>query len=333
MMDYKSSGVNIEEGYRSVEKIKGYAKRTLSPLVLNSLGSFAGMMEIPEGYQKPVLISGTDGVGTKLRIAFDLKRYDTVGIDCVAMCVNDILCHGAKPLFFLDYIACGKLDAEVSSELVKGIADGCLMGGLSLIGGETAEMPGFYEDGDYDMAGFAVGVSEKSQIITGESIISGDLLIGLPSSGFHSNGYSLLRKIFTDYTEQYNDTTIGDYLLKPTKIYTEIVLKAMENFTIKGMAHVTGGGFIENLPRMLRNERLRINVIKDSYVLPEIYKLLEERGVEKDSFYNTFNTGIGFVFCINKDDKDKFLEFLLSAGESPVLLGYIDEGEEEICLR
>ena len=333
MIDYKSSGVNIEEGYKSVEKIKGYAKRTLSPLVLNSIGSFAGMMEIPEGYKKPVLISGTDGVGTKLRIAFDLKKYDTVGIDCVAMCVNDILCHGAKPLFFLDYIACGKLDASVSSELVKGIAEGCIMGGLSLIGGETAEMPGFYEDGDYDMAGFAVGVAEKDQIISGEKITSGDLLIGLPSSGFHSNGYSLLRKIFTDYDELYQDTTIGEYLLTPTRIYTGIVVKAMENFKIRGMAHVTGGGFVENLPRMLSNENLRINVNKDSYVLPEIYNLLEERGLEKETFYNTFNTGIGYVFCISPEDKSGFLDFLKANGESPVELGYVDEGEEEICLR
>jgi len=333
MIDYKSSGVNIEEGYKSVEKIKGYAKRTLSPLVLNTIGSFAGMMEIPEGYKKPVLISGTDGVGTKLRIAFDLKKYDTVGIDCVAMCVNDILCHGAKPLFFLDYIACGKLDASVSSELVKGIADGCIMGGLSLIGGETAEMPGFYEDGDYDMAGFAVGVAEKDQIISGENISSGDLLIGLPSSGFHSNGYSLLRKIFTDYDELYQDKTIGEYLLTPTRIYTGIVVKAMENFKIRGMAHVTGGGFVENLPRMLSNESLRINVNKDSYVLPEIYTLLEERGLEKETFYNTFNTGIGYVFCISPEDKSGFLDFLKANGESPVELGYVDEGEEEICLR
>jgi len=333
MMDYRSAGVNIEEGYKSVEKIKGYAKRTLSPLVLNTLGSFAGMMEIPEGYRKPVLISGTDGVGTKLRIAFDLGKYDTVGIDCVAMCVNDILCHGAQPLFFLDYIACGKLDAEVSSELVKGIAEGCLQGGLSLIGGETAEMPGFYEEGDYDMAGFAVGVSEKEAIITGDEINATDVLIGLPSSGFHSNGYSLLRRVFTDYQESFQDTTMGEYLLRPTRIFTDIVQKAMKNFRIRGMAHVTGGGFIENLPRMLTNSALRINVNLDSYALPEIYRLLEERGVKRESFYNTFNTGIGYVFCIRREDCAKFMEFLTANGESPVELGYIDEGEEAICLR
>src|SRR5690554_253436 len=283
MMDYRSSGVNIEEGYKSVEKIKGYAKRTHSPLVLNALGSFAGMMEIPQGYTKPVLISGTDGVGTKLRIAFDLKKYDTVGIDCVAMCVNDILCHGAKPLFFLDYIACGKLDAEVSSELVKGIAEGCLQGGLSLIGGETAEMPGFYKDGDYDMAGFAVGVVEKDEIINGDSIEIGDVLIGLPSSGFHSNGFSLLRKVFPDFQEMIQGKTIGEELLTPTRIYTDIVLNSMKHFSIKGMAHITGGGFIENLPRITQKKNLRLNILRESYTLPAIYEELSNRGVGKDS--------------------------------------------------
>ena len=333
MMDYKSSGVNIEEGYRSVEKIKGYAKKTLSPLVLNGLGSFAGMMELPEGYRKPVLISGTDGVGTKLRIALDLKKYDTVGIDCVAMCVNDILCHGAQPLFFLDYIACGKLDADVSSELVKGIAEGCLQGEMSLIGGETAEMPGFYEEGDYDMAGFAVGVCEKDQIITGETIESGDVLIGLPSSGFHSNGFSLLRKVFPDFQERVNGERIGDLLLTPTRIYTAIVMKALAQFDIKGMAHITGGGFIENLPRMTQKKSLRLNVYKDAYKLPAIYEVLASRGVDRESFYKTFNTGIGYVFCVSNALKESFLEFLKAEGEEPVLLGYVDEGDEELCFR
>lgn len=333
MMDYKSSGVNIEEGYRSVEKIKAYAKRTLSPLVLNGLGSFAGMVELPEGYKKPVLISGTDGVGTKLRIALDLKKYDTVGIDCVAMCVNDILCHGAKPLFFLDYIACGNLDADVSSELVKGIAEGCLQGGMSLIGGETAEMPGFYEDGDYDMAGFAVGVCEKDKIITGETMESGDVLIGLPSSGFHSNGFSLLRKVFPDFEEIVAGERIGDVLLTPTRIYTSIVMKALEHFEIKGMAHITGGGFFENLPRMTAKKNLRLNVYQNAVRLPAIYQVLEERGVERESFYHTFNTGIGYVFSISSTLKDSFLDFLKAEGEAPVLLGYVDEGEEELCFR
>lgn len=333
MLDYKSSGVNIEEGYRSVEKIKGYAKKTLSPLVLNGLGSFAGMMELPEGYRKPVLVSGTDGVGTKLRIAFDMKKYDTVGIDCVAMCVNDILCHGAKPLFFLDYIACGKLDAEVSSELVKGIAEGCLQGGLSLIGGETAEMPGFYKDGDYDMAGFAVGVVEKDEIINGDSIEIGDVLIGLPSSGFHSNGFSLLRKVFPDFQEMIQGKTIGEELLTPTRIYTDIVLNSMKHFSIKGMAHITGGGFIENLPRITQKKNLRLNILRESYTLPAIYEELSNRGVGKDSFYSTFNTGIGFVFCVSSGDQDAFMDFLKAEGEAPVYLGYVDEGEEELCFK
>lgn len=333
MIDYRSAGVDIHEGYKSVEKIKAYAKKTLSPLVLNHLGSFAGMMEIPEGYRKPVLISGTDGVGTKLKIAFQTGKYDTVGIDCVAMCVNDILCHGAKPLFFLDYIACGKLDSEVSSELVRGVADGCILGGMSLIGGETAEMPGFYENGEYDIAGFAVGVAEKDKIVSGDKIRSGDVLIGLPSSGFHSNGYSLLRKVFHDLSEPYGDMTMGEYLLTPTKIYTDAVLHALENFEISGMAHITGGGFIENIPRMLTNENLRVNIIKDSYSLPPVYELLKERGVEEDTIYNTFNTGIGYVFCIDKNEKERFITFLRNYGENPVAIGYIDEGEESICLR
>ncbi|WP_312653028.1 phosphoribosylformylglycinamidine cyclo-ligase [Proteiniclasticum sp.] len=333
MIDYRSAGVDIHEGYKSVEKIREYAKKTLSPLVLNHLGSFAGMMEIPEGYRKPVLISGTDGVGTKLKIAFDTKKYDTVGIDCVAMCVNDILCHGAKPLFFLDYIACGKLDSEVSSELVKGVADGCIAGGLSLIGGETAEMPGFYENGEYDIAGFAVGVAEKDRIVTGDKIRSGDVLIGLPSSGFHSNGYSLLRKIFQDFDEPYESMTIGEYLLTPTRIYTDVVLDALDHFEISGMAHITGGGFIENIPRMLASDKLRINILKDSYSLPDVYRLLMERGVAEDTLYNTFNTGIGFVFCIDKGIAERFKHHLKSRGEDPVTLGYIDEGEGQICLR
>lgn len=333
MLDYKSSGVDIEEGYKSVEKIKEYAKRTLSPLVLNSIGSFAGMMEIPEGYKRPVLISGTDGVGTKLKIAFKLGKYDTFGIDCVAMCVNDILCHGANPLFFLDYIACGKLDANVSSEIVKGVAEGCIQGGLSLIGGETAEMPGFYNEGEYDIAGFAVGVAEKDEIITGKEIKSGDVLIGLRSSGFHSNGYSLLRKAFPDLDEPFEETTIGEYLLTPTRIYTDIVLKVLEKFKISGMAHITGGGFIENLPRIFTDDKLRINVLKDSYKLPKAYDLLEEKGMNRESFYNTFNTGIGYVFCIDDAKKDELLDFLKNHGEDPVALGYVDEGEESICLR
>ncbi|MGL4665879.1 MAG: phosphoribosylformylglycinamidine cyclo-ligase, partial [Clostridium butyricum] len=222
---YKEAGVNIEEGYRSVKLIKEYAAKTMSEYVLNGLGSFAGMVELPSGYEKPVLVSGTDGVGTKLEIAFKNNKYDTVGIDCVAMCVNDILCHGAKPLFFLDYIACGKLEAEVSSDLVKGIADGCLDSDCALIGGETAEMPGFYSDGEYDMAGFAVGIADKDKIINGSKIKEGDKLIGIASSGIHSNGYSLVRKLFPDLNEDFNGEPVWKTLLTQTKIYVKTVLK------------------------------------------------------------------------------------------------------------
>ena len=333
MLDYKESGVDIEEGYRSVEKIKAHAARTLNSLVLNSIGSFAGMMELPKGYENPVLITGTDGVGTKLKIAFALGRYDTFGIDAVAMCVNDILCHGAFPLFFLDYIACGKLDAKVASDIVLGVSEGCLQGGLALIGGETAEMPGFYEEGEYDIAGFAVGVQEKSKIIDGSKIIEGDLLIGLRSSGFHSNGFSLLRKIFTDLSEEFEGRTIGEYLLTPTRIYKDIVMKAMEKFDIKGMAHITGGGPIENIPRIFSGKTLDAVFLKGSYELPAAYSLLKSKGYEPDSLYNTFNMGIGYVFCIAKEDKDAFLEMLRSEGEAPVELGYVRKGEGVLCIE
>lgn len=333
MLDYKESGVDIEEGYRSVEKIKAHAARTLNSLVLNSIGSFAGMMEIPKGYENPVLITGTDGVGTKLKIAFALGRYDTFGIDAVAMCVNDILCHGAFPLFFLDYIACGKLDARVASDIVLGVSEGCLQGGLALIGGETAEMPGFYEEGEYDIAGFAVGVQEKSKIIDGSKIIEGDVLIGLRSSGFHSNGFSLLRKIFTDLSEAFEGGTIGEYLLTPTRIYKDIVMKAMEKFEIKGMAHITGGGPIENIPRIFSGKTLDAVFLKDSYELPAAYALLKSKGYEPDTLYNTFNMGIGYVFCVAKDDKAAFLGMLRSEGEVPVELGYVRKGEGALCIE
>jgi len=251
MITYKESGVNIEEGYKAVSLIKEYAAKTTGNLVLNSLGSFAAMIELPEGYKKPVLVTGTDGVGTKLDIAFKTKKYDTVGIDCVAMCVNDILCHGAKPLFFLDYIACGKLEAQVAADLVKGVSEGCTQCNAGLVGGETAEMPGFYREGEYDIAGFAVGIVDEDKIVDGKNIKEGDALIGLASSGFHSNGYSLIRKVFTDIDEIYNGEKLGDILLTPTKIYVKPILNLLDKFTIKGMAHITGGGFVENIPRML----------------------------------------------------------------------------------
>ncbi|MBI5997760.1 phosphoribosylformylglycinamidine cyclo-ligase [Clostridium perfringens] len=333
MLTYKEAGVNIEEGYRSVKLIKEYAKKTMSEYVLNGLGSFAGMVELPEGYKKPVLVSGTDGVGTKLDIACKKRKFDTVGIDCVAMCVNDILCHGAKPLFFLDYIACGKLEAEVSSDLVKGVAEGCIKSQCSLIGGETAEMPGMYKEGDYDIAGFAVGIVDKDKIINGKDIKAGDKLIGIASSGVHSNGYSLIRKVFKNLDEDFNGKAIWEELLTPTKIYVKPVLSLLEKFNIKGMAHVTGGGFYENLPRMLSEEGLNIVINKNSYEIPEIFKKLMELGVQEEEMYNTFNMGIGFVLCVEEDEVEEVLKELSKQGEKAFEIGYINAGGEGVCIK
>ena len=315
MITYKDSGVNIEEGYKSVKLIKDYAARTMSNYVLNGLGSFGGMVELPEGYKKPVLVSGTDGVGTKLDIACKKKKYDTVGIDCVAMCVNDILCHGAKPLFFLDYIACGKLEAEVAADLVKGVSEGCLQSDCALVGGETAEMPGFYKEGDYDIAGFAVGIADKNEIIDGSKIEDGDALVGIASSGIHSNGFSLVRKLFT------------------TKIYVKPVLKLMESFEVRGMAHVTGGGFIENVPRMFNGRELTAVINKGSYPIPAIFDRMVELGVDKDHMYNTFNMGIGFVLCVKKEDAESVTKALIEMGEKAYVIGHVTSGGEGICLR
>lgn len=333
MLTYKEAGVNIEEGYRSVKLIKEYAKKTISEYVLNGLGSFAGMVELPEGYKKPVLVSGTDGVGTKLDIACKKRKFDTVGIDCVAMCVNDILCHGAKPLFFLDYIACGKLEAEVSSDLVKGVAEGCIKSQCSLIGGETAEMPGMYKEGDYDIAGFAVGIVDKDKIINGKDIKSGDKLIGIASSGVHSNGYSLIRKVIKNLDEDFNGKAIWEELLTPTKIYVKPVLSLLEKFNIKGMAHVTGGGFYENLPRMLSKEGLSIVINKNSYEIPEIFKKLMELGVKEEEMYNTFNMGIGFVLCVEENEVEDVLKELSKQGEKAFEIGYINAGGEGVCIK
>lgn len=333
MLTYKESGVNIEEGYKSVKLIQDYAKKTLSEYVLNGLGSFGGMVELPEGYKKPVLVSGTDGVGTKLEIACKKGKYDTVGIDCVAMCVNDILCHGAKPLFFLDYIACGKLQAEVSADLVKGVSDGCMQSDCSLIGGETAEMPGFYKEGDYDIAGFAVGIVDKDKIITGKKIEEGNILIGIASSGIHSNGYSLVRKLFKDLDRDFNGKEIYKTLLEPTKIYVKPVLKLLEKIDIKGMAHITGGGFIENIPRMFNGQELTAVIKKESYPMPEIFLEIERLGVNREHMYNTFNMGIGFVLCIDENDKEEVLRELIAMGEKAYEIGYITSGGEGICLK
>jgi phosphoribosylformylglycinamidine cyclo-ligase len=332
MITYKDSGVNIEEGYKSVNLIKEHAKRTFIPGVLNNLGSFAGMFELGNGYKNPVIVSGTDGVGTKLDIAFKTKRYDTVGIDCVAMCVNDILCHGAKPLFFLDYLACGKLEAEVAEQLVKGVSDGCLEAGSALIGGETAEMPGFYRDGEYDIAGFAVGVVDKDKIIDGSRIKEGDALIGIESSGIHSNGYSLVRKLITDLNEDFNGRTMGEVLLTPTKIYVKPVLKLLESFDIKGMAHITGGGFYENIPRMFKNNLTAV-VYKDSFNTPDIFKHLMALGVDEEHMFNTFNMGIGFVLCVDDADKYKVIKTLEGLNQKAYNIGHIEAGGAGVCLR
>lgn len=333
MITYKEAGVNIEEGYRSVKLIKEYASRTMSEYVLNGLGSFAGMVELPEGYKKPVLVSGTDGVGTKLELAFKTKKYDTVGIDCVAMCVNDILCHGAKPLFFLDYIACGKLEAEVAADLVKGVSDGCVESGCALIGGETAEMPGFYKEGEYDIAGFAVGIVDKDKIINGKDIKIGDKLIGIASSGVHSNGFSLVRKLYTNLNEEFNGEEVWKTLITPTKLYVKPVLKLIEKFDIKGMSHITGGGFIENIPRMFNKGNLTAEIRKDSYPLPEIFEDMIKKGIDRDHMYNTFNMGIGFVLCVKEADVQAILNELEAMGEKAYEIGIVTAGGEGVCLK
>ena len=331
MLTYKNSGVDKEEGYKSVDMIKQMAVNTYSKKVLNELGSFGAMYKLGR-YKNPVLVSGTDGVGTKLKLAFHLKKYDTIGIDCVAMCVNDILCHGAEPMFFLDYLACGKLDAGVSSEIVKGVAEGCLSSGMSLVGGETAEMPGFYNEGEYDIAGFAVGVVEKKKVINGEKIKEGDIIIGLESSGVHSNGFSLVRKLVTDLDEEYNGQKISEYLLTPTKIYVKPVSKIIKKFKVKGMAHITGGGLIENVPRVIP-DGLSAVIYKDKIKVPEIFTYLQSKGVPEDEMWGTFNMGIGFIIVVKEKDKDKVMKKLSKYGENAYEIGRIEKGDNKICLK
>ena len=331
MLTYKKSGVDKEEGYKSVDMIKQMAVNTYSKKVLNELGSFGAMYKLGR-YKNPVLVSGTDGVGTKLKLAFHLKKYDTIGIDCVAMCVNDILCHGAEPMFFLDYLACGKLDAGVSSEIVKGVAEGCLSSGMSLVGGETAEMPGFYNEGEYDIAGFAVGVVEKKKVINGEKIKEGDIIIGLESSGVHSNGFSLVRKLVTDLDEEYNGQKISEYLLTPTKIYVKPVSKIIKKFKVKGMAHITGGGLIENVPRVIP-DGLSAVIYKDKIKVPEIFTYLQSKGVPEEEMWGTFNMGIGFIIVVKEKDKDKVMKKLSKYGENAYEIGRIEKGDNKICLK
>lgn len=310
-IDYKDSGVDVEEGYNAVNEYKIHAKRTRIPGLLTDLGSFNGMFEIPSGLKHPVAVSGTDGVGTKLDIAFQMEKYDTVGIDCVAMSVNDILCSGVKTSFFLDYVACGKLDSKVAGELVKGVADGCVDAGCALLGGETAEMPGFYDEGKYDLAGFGVGFGEKDNMITGEKIEAGDVLIGLSSTGCHSNGYSLVRKLVKDFNEDFNGKKIGEVLLTPTRIYVRPVMDALEAFgsSVHGMVHITGGGFYENVPRMYKKGANLVSVIKkDSWERPAIFDELIRRGADEEGMWGTFNMGIGLVLAVKKEDADAVVE-------------------------
>lgn len=331
MITYKDAGVNIEEGYKAVKLMKEYTARTLSSSVLNGIGSFAGMVKLPEGYKKPVLVSGTDGVGTKIEIAIKLKKFDTVGVDCVAMCVNDILCHGAKPLFFLDYIACGKLDSLIASDIVNGVSEGCLQSYASLIGGETAEMPGMYDLGDYDLAGFAVGIVDEDKIIDGSKIKEGDALIGITSSGVHSNGYSLVRKVVTNYDEVLEGRTLGEILLEPTKIYVKPVLALMEKFDIHGMAHITGGGFYENIPRMFK-ENFTAEIKKDSFPRQPIFKYLIDKGIDEYHMFNTFNMGIGMVLAVDSSIKDDVISELKALGEDAYEMGIVQAGGGGVCL-
>ncbi len=331
MIDYSSAGVNKEEGYRTVSLLKDHSKRTATDGVLSSLGGFAALYEL-KNYKEPVLVSGTDGVGTKLKIAFELGIYDTVGIDCVAMCVNDILCHGAKPLFFLDYLACGKLKAEEAASIVKGIADGCIEAGCALTGGETAEMPGFYSKGEYDIAGFSVGAVEKSSIIDGRSIAEGDILIGFDSSGVHSNGFSLVRKLVENLDEDFFGNPIGLELLKPTTIYVKPILKILEKIKIKGMAHITGGGLYENVPRMFGSEYDAV-IDKKRLNSNPIFNFLMNKGVDEEEMFHTFNMGTGFVICIDSGDEKETLKIIEESGFSARTIGVIKKGSGSLCLE
>ena len=341
-MDYKSAGVDIEAGYKSVELMKKFVKSTMRPEVLGGLGGFSGAFSLAavKDMEDPVLLSGTDGVGTKLKLAFLMDRHDTVGIDCVAMCVNDVACAGGEPLFFLDYIACGKNYPEKIAQIVKGVCDGCSQAGAALIGGETAEMPGFYPEDEYDLAGFAVGVVDRKDLITGQEIAPGNALIGIASSGVHSNGFSLVRKVFDVSAENlavyYEElgTTLGEALLQPTKIYVKALKSVREaGVTIKGCSHITGGGFYENIPRMLPDNVLA-KIGKDSYPVPPVFGLLQKKGdLAEKMMYNTFNMGIGMVLAVDAADADKTLAALEAAGEKAYRIGWIEAGQKgvELC--
>lgn len=340
-MDYKKAGVDIEAGYQSVELMKEHVKKTMRPEVLGGLGGFSGAFSIEKfkDMEKPTLVSGTDGVGTKLKLAFLMDKHDTIGIDCVAMCVNDIACAGGEPLFFLDYIACGKNYPEKIATIVKGVAEGCLQSGAALIGGETAEMPGFYPEDEYDLAGFAVGVVDEKDLITGKDLKAGDVLVAMASSGVHSNGFSLVRKVFEMTKESlftYYDelgTTLGEALLAPTKIYVKALRNIKEaGITVKACSHITGGGFYENIPRMLP-EGIRAVVKKDSYKVPVIFNLLQEKGqITEEMMYNTYNMGLGMIVALDPKDVDAAMEAMRKAGETCYVVGHVEEGEKGVTL-
>ena len=337
---YKEAGVDVTAGYKSVELMKKYVQSTYIPGVESDLGGFGGLFAPDiKDMKKPILVSGTDGVGTKLKLAFLMDKHDTIGQDCVAMCVNDIVCGGGEPLFFLDYMSLWKNIPEMVATIVKGVTDGCKMAGCALVGGETAEMPGLYSENEYDLAGFSVGIVDQEKMINSESIEVGDVVIGLASSGVHSNGFSLVRKIFNvneenlkEYREELGKT-LGEALIEPTKIYVKPVLKLLEQVNVKGISHITGGGFYENMPRML-NEKVALNINKDSYEVPAIFKLIQKEGnIPLRDMYNTFNMGIGMAIIVPKNEQEKALEILKEAGETAYVIGEVVEGNKEINIK
>jgi len=342
-MDYKKAGVDIEAGYKAVSLMKEHIASTMRPEVLTDIGGFSGAFSMKKfmGMEEPTLVSGTDGVGTKLKLAFILDKHDTIGIDCVAMCVNDIACAGGEPLFFLDYIACGKNEPEKIAKIVSGVAEGCRQADSALIGGETAEMPGFYPVDEYDLAGFSVGIVDKKDMITGKDLKAGDVLIGMASSGIHSNGYSLVRSVFCMKEETLNctyeslesDLTLGETLLLPTKIYVKALRCIKEaGVKIKACSHITGGGFYENIPRMLKDGTHAV-IDKNSFVIPPIFKMLASDGeVAEESMFNTYNMGVGMITAVDKTDVDKTVAAIKEAGETPYIMGEIKKGEKGITL-
>ena len=337
---YAAAGVDIQAGYKAVELMKSHIARTMTDGVLSDVGGFGGLFEIPEGYRRPVLVSGTDGVGTKLKLAFHMNRHSTIGIDCVAMCVNDIICCGARPLLFLDYIACGKNSPERIAEIVSGVAEGCVQSGAALIGGETAEMPGFYPADEYDLAGFCVGIVERDEILDNTSMAPGDAIIALPSSGVHSNGFSLVRKVFDlekvdllSPCTELGGMSIGDALLMPTKIYVKPMLALFSQLRVKGVSHITGGGFYENIPRSIP-EGLCAAIEKSAVRIPPLFNLIAEKGgIPERDMFNTFNMGVGMSVVVAGKDAEKALSVLRENGEDAYVIGTIETGRERVEIR